>query len=1251
VPIWEIEDNSKSGVGSEDFREVEGCTLYLVRACHHDSVTVVHQEVLCTNICLDSCAPQICFAWRDLTTTDTNVILLPMTCEQETARKLQFSIHDQIASLAEQQSAEIGRVYDSACGGVETLHDLFRLDYEVNLYHFTLYYYDRAGHLVRTVPPAGVRLVSPPSRATVPSHVMVTTYEYNSLGQPIAKNTPDGGTTTFYYDAKQRLRFSQDARQAALYPQRYSYQQYDSLSRVVESGEAMEYTSMYVAVEDFRTLVDTMNYPVRGKTEWTKTTYTTQTGLHYLHDDTSTVRAQRHLRNRVSSRKTYQGVETVYSYDPHGNVAWVYQNLPGLGGNFIGYEYDLISNRVKQVLYDAHHGDQFYQRYGYDEDGRVTTVESSRDSVIWDRDAEYSYFLHGPLMRIELGEDRLQGLDYTHTIHGWLKAINHPALSIDTTLDPGHDNGMERTAPDVFGMILNYYEGDYLRSYNSGADQSPFNSKTVGSSTEQAYQLTSRNLYNGNISGWSLRTTPVGTPSIPAGQTAPALLTHESLVGYSFRYDVLNRLRTSSFSYYSQGSTSAWNNMGTADYYMSLAYDPNGNIDSMTRHGYAKPGGNVAMDKLTYSYPTTPGSENNRLRHVKDSESAGYYSNDIDDEPDDNYLYDPSGNLIYDQSEGTLIRWNAQGKVTQVRKITATVKKDLIYIYDGAGERIAKKELDYLAAMDSSWVTYYVRDAGEKVIAVYRQKLHYSDTSDTCPPGVPGSGMDTDADGIDETPPNFCDNCNSTITPTLPPEFTYRNPWQEDYDGDGIGDACDPCPFGPGDECGTPLSDTAVVPMSKWIPSGFAVLAEWHIYGSSVQGRVGIWKPEKNRDTTIVADTIFTRILTMKEYELKDHLGNVTVVISDLKTATTGGGAPFGVDVKSFSHYYPFGMLQPAAYGSNREYRFGYNGKESDNDWKGEGNVYDFGERIYDSRLGRWLSIDPAQIRHEDWSPYIAMGNRPTSLVDVSGRDTITLATNAYFELTKIYLGIVSEFANPYGAFANSGALATSHDLYMAVVDPSELSYVRDGEVRYGIALTQYYGGTQNRNRPLFELAKLNENRFSSLVRFSSYVYSSSFIITGRFRSYDADAVTSIKSPDDITDEMLDRFFYLMDMASHETLAHILLKTDLGHCTPCADDDHVSYGNNFWNPTWDNSVNSVESHLSTGLGRYSDQDKIDNSRFYIRPNSYSASNHRAWMEYISDPSAKNRLRGELFNLFRAESERLKSKENNVKSGE
>ena len=39
-------------------------------------------------------------------------------------------------------------------------------------------------------------------------------------------------------------------------------------------------------------------------------------------------------------------------------------------------------------------------------------------------------------------------------------------------------------------------------------------------------------------------------------------------------------------------------------------------------------------------------------------------------------------------------------------------------------------------------------------------------------------------------------------------------------------------------------------------------------------------------------------------------------------------------------------------------YRFGFNGKENDNEVKGAGNSVDFGARIYDSRLGRWMSVD-----------------------------------------------------------------------------------------------------------------------------------------------------------------------------------------------------------------------------------------------------------------------------------------------------
>ena len=40
-------------------------------------------------------------------------------------------------------------------------------------------------------------------------------------------------------------------------------------------------------------------------------------------------------------------------------------------------------------------------------------------------------------------------------------------------------------------------------------------------------------------------------------------------------------------------------------------------------------------------------------------------------------------------------------------------------------------------------------------------------------------------------------------------------------------------------------------------------------------------------------------------------------------------------------------------------YKYGFNGKEKDDEINGFGNSVDFGDRIYDSRIARWLSLDP----------------------------------------------------------------------------------------------------------------------------------------------------------------------------------------------------------------------------------------------------------------------------------------------------
>ena len=74
---------------------------------------------------------------------------------------------------------------------------------------------------------------------------------------------------------------------------------------------------------------------------------------------------------------------------------------------------------------------------------------------------------------------------------------------------------------------------------------------------------------------------------------------------------------------------------------------------------------------------------------------------------------------------------------------------------------------------------------------------------------------------------------------------------------------------------------------------------------------------------------------------------------------------------------------------NNGNYRYGFNGKENDNEAKGTGNSVDFGARIYDSRLGRWMSIDPLFKKYPYQSPYDFAINCPILFIDVDGQDII----------------------------------------------------------------------------------------------------------------------------------------------------------------------------------------------------------------------------------------------------------------------
>jgi RHS repeat-associated protein len=77
-------------------------------------------------------------------------------------------------------------------------------------------------------------------------------------------------------------------------------------------------------------------------------------------------------------------------------------------------------------------------------------------------------------------------------------------------------------------------------------------------------------------------------------------------------------------------------------------------------------------------------------------------------------------------------------------------------------------------------------------------------------------------------------------------------------------------------------------------------------------------------------------------------------------------------------------------------YRFGFNGKEKESDIYGESNVYDFGARIHDARIGRFLSVDPLWGKNLGKSPYNFAHNSPLRNIDLYGED----AFNVIVEVT-----------------------------------------------------------------------------------------------------------------------------------------------------------------------------------------------------------------------------------------------------------
>jgi RHS repeat-associated protein len=112
--------------------------------------------------------------------------------------------------------------------------------------------------------------------------------------------------------------------------------------------------------------------------------------------------------------------------------------------------------------------------------------------------------------------------------------------------------------------------------------------------------------------------------------------------------------------------------------------------------------------------------------------------------------------------------------------------------------------------------------------------------------------------------------------------------------------------------------------------------------------------------------------------------------------ATDGVVDRYTAVVITANDYYPFGMLMPGRkYSADGSYRYGFNGKENDNEVKGEGNQQDYGMRIYDPRLGRFLSVDPIARNFPMLTPFQFAANTPISAIDLDGLESAVVTVTS----------------------------------------------------------------------------------------------------------------------------------------------------------------------------------------------------------------------------------------------------------------
>jgi RHS repeat-associated protein len=889
-----------------------------------------------------------------------------------------------------------------------------------------------------------------------------------------------------------RLTASQDAEQYAAGTKRYSYTKYDPLGRIFETGQvAPNSPATDLSAQSGSTLIATLNPTVGNFPDNIVSTSTLMTQVvhtYYGDEDrylTLTPTASLALkpttflystdfsRSRVVAVSLEQNNDlvdttfnhaTFYNYDIHGNVKELSQHNPDTkwaGGHedkkHMYYDYDLISGKVNKVSYQPGYADQFFHKYEYDADNRITHVYTSSDDVLWDNDAKYFYYKHGPLARMEIGNDKVQGYDYAYTLQGWIKGTNSELLT--NTKDIGKDANTYTTstnyntlnarfAKDAAAYNLNYFTRtgpvyDYL---TASTTYTPASASFKADALSISTSTTNKPLYNGNIGHMTtsyLNMDPSATHPVTGGTVA----VYEPVIQLSgYRYDQLNRITDVNISKDLNTATNTWGTGTTTAYKEAFTYDKNGNIITAKRN-YNNNGTFPTMDDLSYTYSAST----NKLSYVDDAISLSAPTDDIEDQAVNNYTMYLNGNLKADAQENiTNINWSIYGKPLKISKTAG----DLTFRYDAMGNRISKRWHTAASSATTDVITYYVRDAQGNTMATYQEapitgtvgltleehnvygssrlgnvqhvltvtaspapaanpthtvgeknfelsnhlgnvlsvvndhKATVTTTNSACvgvmdfAPGYDVTSWELQVNGVTATSlaigavqVQYTSGAITGINPAFGPNVTPGD-YLLEFDWDpGNCDASD---------------NLQIEPFDVQWSGGFPVT----FYMSTPFWATGTVPAKGHYTFTYTPSATASDIWTHIAFNNWGAATNHTFVIDNISMCPLSTPATIvdyhNPDIVSHSDYYAFGANKPGTQWTSLSspYRYTFNGKEKDGEAVStSGGTQDYGARIYNPSLGRFLSVDPITHQYPQLTPFQFAGNTPIACADIDGEE------------------------------------------------------------------------------------------------------------------------------------------------------------------------------------------------------------------------------------------------------------------------